>query len=169
MATGLASRWAVIQVNLQKPHTWMAFTWCSSPFCDPSSKPPASTGKTEGAHWSLFTVAILSALELLSVKFLYPAHRKSWYKSNLLTEKFNITCISLELMINFETQTERMMLQNLRNVIKLFQEADEKMFLDWWAVWNKTEIMNCTTTSQIALLYMKTFNLTKESFKSGIK
>lgn len=72
-------------------------------------------------------MAILAALELLSVKFLYPAHRKLWYKSNLLTEKFNTACISLEFMINFETQ--RMMLQNLRNVIKLFQEMDEKTVL----------------------------------------
>lgn len=32
-------------------------------------------------------------------------------------------------MINFETQTEGMILQNLRNVIKLFQEMDEKTVL----------------------------------------
>lgn len=74
-------------------------------------------------------MAILAALELLSVKFLDPAHRKLWNKSNLLTEKFNTACISLELMINFETKTEGMMLQNLRNVIKLFQETDEKTVL----------------------------------------
>lgn len=73
-------------------------------------------------------MAILAALELLSVKFLDPAHRKLW-KSNLLTEKFDTACISLELMINFETKTEGMMLQNLRNVIKLFQETDEKTVL----------------------------------------